>query len=250
VDEAGDPWFCAADLCRVLDLADPTSAVRDLDADEKGPLSVRTPGGPQDMLTVTEPGLYRLLFRSSLLGHRVRRAAPRPTVRLTLRERRGCTLRPIAALAAAGGPGYRASREFTWEKGNNMRTNEVEAAREYPVAVERAAKVLRRRFESGELRGWVDGDADRFREEDPPFFLLEDEVSERWVKTPIQAIAILARSPNAARVATWEWTQSEGQSLRGAAVETMALDVLAYARARGWTRRRRGEVAAKLLRAA
>ena len=35
-----------------------------LEVDEKGTAIVRTPGGKQEMLTVTEAGLYRLIFKS------------------------------------------------------------------------------------------------------------------------------------------------------------------------------------------
>jgi prophage antirepressor-like protein len=35
-----------------------------LEDDEKGTAIVSTPGGEQEMLTVTEPGLYRLLSKS------------------------------------------------------------------------------------------------------------------------------------------------------------------------------------------
>ena len=44
----GEPWFVAPDACRVLEMADVTSALRVLDEDEKGPLTVRTPGGERE----------------------------------------------------------------------------------------------------------------------------------------------------------------------------------------------------------
>ncbi len=63
-DEACDPWFVAADVCRVLELADVTSSLRVLDEDEKGPLTVRTLGGDQLVNCISEPGLYKLMARS------------------------------------------------------------------------------------------------------------------------------------------------------------------------------------------
>ncbi|HWL51723.1 MAG TPA: Bro-N domain-containing protein [Chthoniobacteraceae bacterium] len=58
------PLFVAADVCRVLEIVDVTSALRSLDEDEKGPLIVRTLGGNQTMNGITESGLYALIFKS------------------------------------------------------------------------------------------------------------------------------------------------------------------------------------------
>jgi len=59
-----NPLFVAADVCRILDLTDVTSALRGLEDDEKGPLIMRTLGGDQTMNAVTESGLYALVFKS------------------------------------------------------------------------------------------------------------------------------------------------------------------------------------------
>lgn len=59
-----DPWFVAADVCKILELDDVSKAVSRLDDDEKGTNIIPTPGGPQNMLCVSEPGLYRLIFQS------------------------------------------------------------------------------------------------------------------------------------------------------------------------------------------
>lgn len=60
----GDPWFVAADVAAVLGLGNRHSSLALLDEDEKGLHSVETPGGPQQVLTVNEPGLYSLILRS------------------------------------------------------------------------------------------------------------------------------------------------------------------------------------------
>ena len=127
-----------------------------------------------------------------------------------------------------------------------------EAAREYPAAVEQVATALRQRFESSELRGWRDEEAERgLEEQDPPLFVLEAECRRRWVTSPVRAVAALASSPNMLTVAgRWDWGRRDCRELRGTAVQAMALDVLTCARARGWTRRQRGKVAAKARRRA
>ncbi len=64
VDELGDPWFVAKDVCGVLGLSNVTEATRSLDMDERGSEFLNTPGGRQEMLTVSESGLYALIFTS------------------------------------------------------------------------------------------------------------------------------------------------------------------------------------------
>ena len=64
IDRDGEPWFIATDICRALGIQQATRAVQPLDEDEKGMISVHTPGGPQDLLIVSEGGLYTLILRS------------------------------------------------------------------------------------------------------------------------------------------------------------------------------------------
>jgi prophage antirepressor-like protein len=59
-----DPWFVAKDVCDTLGLTNHRKAVGDLPENEKGVTTGYTPGGKQKMLTVNEPGLYRLVFQS------------------------------------------------------------------------------------------------------------------------------------------------------------------------------------------
>lgn len=60
----GQPWFVASDVCRVLGIARPEKAYARLDEDERGALSVGTPGGNQEMVVINESGLYSLIFSS------------------------------------------------------------------------------------------------------------------------------------------------------------------------------------------
>lgn len=63
-DDAGIPWFVAADVCSALALGNSSQALTRLEADEKGVISTDTPGGRQSMTTVNEPGLYSLILSS------------------------------------------------------------------------------------------------------------------------------------------------------------------------------------------
>ena len=54
----------AKDVCDILEHSDPSMAVSRLDDDEQGKTTVRTPGGPHEVLTVSESGLYSLVFTS------------------------------------------------------------------------------------------------------------------------------------------------------------------------------------------
>lgn len=64
VGTAENPMWVAQDVCLCLKLGNPSQALESLDDDEKGITIVDTPGGDQEMLTVTEAGLYRLIFKS------------------------------------------------------------------------------------------------------------------------------------------------------------------------------------------
>lgn len=63
------PWFVAADVCRVLDLSNPSMACEALDEDEKMTLSNTEGhsgkrGGAQSYNVISESGLYALVFKS------------------------------------------------------------------------------------------------------------------------------------------------------------------------------------------
>ncbi|HHW14496.1 MAG TPA: hypothetical protein GXX28_06150 [Firmicutes bacterium] len=62
----GEPWFVAKDVCDILEHTNSRMALERLDDDEKGVSTVYTPGGPQDMAVVSEPGLYALVLTSRL----------------------------------------------------------------------------------------------------------------------------------------------------------------------------------------
>lgn len=64
VTKEDEPWFVAADVCKVLEIGDTHKAMDRLDDDEKGRSSIPTPGGNQEMSTVNEPGLYSLVLGS------------------------------------------------------------------------------------------------------------------------------------------------------------------------------------------
>ena len=58
------PWFVAADVCRVLEIANSRDAIASLDEDEKGVGNADTHGGSQKMNLISESGLYALVFKS------------------------------------------------------------------------------------------------------------------------------------------------------------------------------------------
>jgi hypothetical protein len=60
-----DPLFVAKDVCAALDITYHDAALAALEDHHKGPrVIVGTLGGPQEMATVTEAGLYVLILRS------------------------------------------------------------------------------------------------------------------------------------------------------------------------------------------
>lgn len=60
----GEPQWIAKDVCDALDLKNHTRSMMLLDDDEKGAHIVSTLGGPQELATVNEAGLYSLILRS------------------------------------------------------------------------------------------------------------------------------------------------------------------------------------------
>lgn len=62
IDDDGQPWFAAADVAKFLGHREAYDLTRSLDEDEKGPRLVRTPGGEQQLTTITEAGLYRAIM--------------------------------------------------------------------------------------------------------------------------------------------------------------------------------------------
>lgn len=67
VDVNGEPWFVAKDVLRALDYADdynPSRAMQAIPGEWKGVHRMHTPGGEQEMLIISEQGLYFFLGRS------------------------------------------------------------------------------------------------------------------------------------------------------------------------------------------
>jgi prophage antirepressor-like protein len=64
IDRDGEPWFVLADVCRVLEVGNPSMAATRLDGDERGISTVETPSGNQEMVVINESGLYSLILTS------------------------------------------------------------------------------------------------------------------------------------------------------------------------------------------
>ena len=68
IEQDGEPWFVAKDVCDILGIADVTSALRTLDDDEKVLRKISglpSTGGNPNMMTISESGLYTLIMRSN-----------------------------------------------------------------------------------------------------------------------------------------------------------------------------------------
>lgn len=64
VDVNGEPWFVARDVCEALGYTWSGSRISHIPEEWKGMTSVVTPGGTQEMATLSEQGLYFFLGRS------------------------------------------------------------------------------------------------------------------------------------------------------------------------------------------
>ncbi len=71
IDREARPWFVAADVCRLIDVKNPTQAVSALDGDERAMFNI----GPQgEVNIVSEGGLYTIVLRSRDATNRKRAA--------------------------------------------------------------------------------------------------------------------------------------------------------------------------------
>ena len=59
-----EPWFVAADVCKALEIGNPTDAMRRLDADERTLVSIEGASNGLSVNAVNEPGLYALVLGS------------------------------------------------------------------------------------------------------------------------------------------------------------------------------------------
>jgi anti-repressor protein len=65
IEVDGEPWFVLADVCKVLEVGNPSDAARRLDEDERHDLDIIDPmGRPQTATGVNESGLYSLILTS------------------------------------------------------------------------------------------------------------------------------------------------------------------------------------------
>lgn len=64
IEQNGEPWFIARDVCECLSIGKYRDAVSRLEEDERGSVEVDTPGGRQGMTAINEYGLYNLILSS------------------------------------------------------------------------------------------------------------------------------------------------------------------------------------------
>jgi len=64
IEQDGSIWFVAKDVAHILDIKNYRDAINDFPDDEKGVFTTDTLGGPQEFVTLSEPGLYRMIFQS------------------------------------------------------------------------------------------------------------------------------------------------------------------------------------------
>lgn len=64
VDQAGALWFLVNDVCRILGLSNVTESTRTLDGDELNSVILKSGLQERKMVTVSESGLYALIFKS------------------------------------------------------------------------------------------------------------------------------------------------------------------------------------------
>lgn len=122
----------------------------------------------------------------------------------------------------------------------------AEGSKVYAGAVEYMATILRPRFESGELRGWIDGDGESKEptKDDPPIWRVESACERHFIRSAEAAVMVVRAASRVARslAVPWKWNDDgAGFDLRTGASSLMAIDVLLAARSKGWSVPRPGE---------
>lgn len=128
VAEDGEPCWVASDVAKVLGYRDAANMARRLDEDEKGTHSVSTPGGVQQMATITESGLYSVILGSKRPEAREFKRWVTGEVLPSIRKRGGY-LTPAAAEEALTNPDF-IIRLATDLKEERARRAELEAQAE------------------------------------------------------------------------------------------------------------------------
>ena len=64
VEQNGEPWFVAADVCRALEIGNPSDAIGRLDTDERTLVSIEGASNGKPVNAINEPGLYSLVLGS------------------------------------------------------------------------------------------------------------------------------------------------------------------------------------------
>jgi prophage antirepressor-like protein len=64
IDRNGELWWLLKDVCDVLEVSDTSNVAKRLDDDERGTYQISTLGGSQEMLIISESGLYNVILRS------------------------------------------------------------------------------------------------------------------------------------------------------------------------------------------
>ena len=90
-----DPWFVAKDACDCLEITNVSQACQTLDEDEKGIYKVYTLGGSQDMVLISESGLYTLIMRSNKPNAKVFRKWVTSEVLPSIRKTGGYGIRTV-----------------------------------------------------------------------------------------------------------------------------------------------------------
>jgi anti-repressor protein len=66
VDEKGEPWWLAREICQVLKFADSSRPLRSLDNNDKATVPIQHDSYKHDQVIINEGGLYKLIFKSRI----------------------------------------------------------------------------------------------------------------------------------------------------------------------------------------
>ncbi len=141
VDRDGEPWFVAADVCKVLEHSDTSKAVARLDEDEKDTNIVRTLKGDQALLVINESGMWSLVLTSRKPAAKRFKKWVTSEVLPAIRKTGGYGVHQSAPPPAAGAGSYNVT--LTFEQYSNLMQEHVAVYKDlHRMTVERAIEYM------------------------------------------------------------------------------------------------------------
>jgi len=198
----GSPWWVAKDVCDILGLSNLSESLRNLEDDERGSLVLNTLGGPQSHVTINEPGLYSLIFRSRKPEAKAFKRWVTHEVLPTIRKTGGVYIAPesVAAQKILDDPIEEMEKILSIAK--NERDKRLVAVEERDLAIEQRRHIDSKRSATAMARTrWANEELKRVRELLDESAIARSRAVAEWVGATVKSVMNGSAEQNAYRAA-------------------------------------------------